>query len=50
MPEKESTRYSNAGKDKSIKSSQRFNQPTQFHPDRGRSHEDEVEVKNRHKQ
>lgn len=49
MPEKESTRYSDAGKDKSVKQSQRFNQPTQFHPDRARSHQDEVDVKSRGK-
>lgn len=49
MPEKESTRYSDAGKDKSIKRTQRFNQPTHFHPDRIRGHEDVVDVKNRDK-
>lgn len=49
MPEKESTRYSDSGKDKSIKPSQRFNQPTQFHPDRARGHQDAAEIKSRDK-
>ncbi len=49
MAEVESTKYRNEHRDKSRVDSGRFNQPTQFHPDRARAHEDAVEIKNRDK-
>ncbi len=50
MSEIESRKYRSEHRNKARVDSGRFNQPTQFHPDQAKAHQDAVEIKQRDKQ